>query len=160
MQVAENKVVYIHYTLTNNAGETLDSSSGGEPLAYLHGFGNIISGLEKALVGKEAGDNVNVVIDPEDAYGERSDQLIQDVPREALQNIEDLQEGMQLQAQTEQGVQVFTVTSVGVEKVTLDANHPLAGETLTFDVEITEIRDASSEELEHGHVHGAGGHQH
>jgi len=160
MQVADNKVVHIHYTLTNDAGETLDSSAGGDPLAYLHGASNIISGLEQALAGASVGDKLNVRIEAEDAYGVRHDELIQEVPRELIQGIEDLQVGMQLQAQGEHGVQVFTVTAVADDTATLDGNHPLAGVPLTFDVEVTEVRDATPEELEHGHVHGAGGHQH
>lgn len=161
MAIAENKVVSIHYTLTNDAGETLDSSVGrGEPLAYLHGHGNIIPGLENALTGKAVGDKLDVKVSPEDGYGPRHEQLIQQVPRDAFQGVDTLEIGMQFQAETGQGPQLFTITAVGDAEVTVDGNHPLAGENLNFAVEITEIRDASEEELEHGHVHGPGGHEH
>ena len=161
MQVAENTVVAIHYTLTNNAGETLDSSvERGEPLAYLHGHGNIIPGLESALVGKSAGDKMDVTVEPEQGYGERHDQLIQQVPRTAFEGVDTLEPGMQFQAETGMGPRLFTITEVGGEEVTVDGNHPLAGETLNFAVEITDVREASAEELEHGHVHGPEGHDH
>jgi FKBP-type peptidyl-prolyl cis-trans isomerase SlyD len=160
MQIADNAVVHIHYTLTNDAGDKLDSSAGSEPLAYLHGFSNIIPGLEAALESKAAGDKLNVRIPAEEAYGERQDELVQDVPLEALKEVGDLQVGMQLQAQAEDGVQVFTIKAIGEETATLDGNHPLAGEALTFDVEVVGVKEASAEELEHGHVHGPGGHEH
>ena len=161
MQIAENKVVLIHYTLTNDAGETLDSSvSRGEPLAYLHGHGNIIPGLENALTGKAVGDKLDVKVAPEEGYGERHEQLIQQVPRDAFQGVDTLEIGMQFQAETGQGPRLFTITEVGDAEVTVDGNHPLAGENLNFAVEITEIREPSAEELEHGHVHGPGGHEH
>ena len=161
MQIAENKVVFIHYTLTNQAGEVLDSSHGrGEPLGYLHGHGNIIPGLENALSGKAAGDKLDVTVEPAEGYGDRHDQLIQQVPREAFQGVDELQPGMQFQADTGMGPRMFTITKVEGDDVTVDGNHPLAGETLSFEVEVTDVRDASNEELEHGHVHGEGGHEH
>ena len=162
MQISENAVVSIHYTLTNNAGETIDSSvERGEPLAYLHGAGNIIPGLENALVGKAAGDKLDVTVTPEEGYGERHEQLIQQVQKTALEGNEDnLQPGMQFQAQTEAGQRVFTITAVEGDEVTVDGNHPLAGETLNFAVEVTDVREASAEEKEHGHVHGPEGHDH
>lgn len=160
MQAGENSVVLIHYTLTNDAGETLDSSAGREPLAYLHGFGNIIPGLENALAGKKAGDKLKVSIPPAEAYGLREDALLQVVPREAFGGAPDLEVGMQFQAQTPEGVRIVTIVGVEGDNIHLDGNHPLAGETLHFDVEVTEVRKASDEELAHGHVHGAGGHHH
>lgn len=161
MQISENTVVAFHYTLTNNAGETIDSSlQRGEPLSYLHGHGNIIPGLEKALLGKSSGDKLNVTVTPEEGYGERHDQLIQDVPASAFDGADgNLQPGMQFQAETEAGPRLFTITAVDGDQVTVDGNHPLAGETLTFDVEITDVREATEEEQSHGHAHGPEGHQ-
>ena len=161
MVVAQDKVVLIHYTLTNDTGKVLDSSSGGEPLAYIHGQGNLISGLEKALEGKQAGDKLNVDIAPADGYGVRDPALVQRVPMRAFGNAKNVKLGMQFQAQSSEGKQqVVTVTGIQGDMVTVDANHPLAGENLHFDVEISDIREASQEELEHGHVHGPGGHHH
>lgn len=161
MLIGSEKVVLIHYTLTDDSGQVLDSSSGREPLAYLHGKGNIIPGLEKALEGKQAGDKVNVAVEPAEGYGERDERLVQDVPREAFENVEEVNPGMQFQAQNEQGqARIVTVTKVADDLITIDANHPLAGANLNFDVEVTEVREPTAEELEHGHVHGPGGHNH
>ncbi|MEC9364861.1 MAG: FKBP-type peptidyl-prolyl cis-trans isomerase [Sinimarinibacterium flocculans] len=160
MEIAQQRVVYIHYTLTNDAGEVLDSSRGNEPLAYLHGAGNIIAGLESALAGKQAGDKLNVRVEPSQGYGERDERLVQDVPRRAFEGIAEIQPGMSFQAQSNQGPMRVVVTRVAGDMVTVDGNHPLAGEALNFDVEVTEVRDASQEELSHGHVHGPGGHHH
>jgi FKBP-type peptidyl-prolyl cis-trans isomerase SlyD len=160
MQVGKDKVVSIDYTLTNNTGQVLDSSQGREPLAYLHGNRNIIPGLEAALEGKNVGDKVNAVIAPKDAYGEKDQNLVQPVPRKMFPQTQPIQVGQQFQAQSEHGTRVVTVVGVDDENVTIDANHPLAGETLNFDVTVREVRDASPEEIAHGHVHGAGGHQH
>jgi FKBP-type peptidyl-prolyl cis-trans isomerase SlyD len=160
MLIAHDKVVLIHYTLTNDAGKVIDSSSGGEPLAYLHGQGNIISGLEKALDGRQAGDKLNVRVEPADGYGVRDDELVQQVPRRQFGGA-NLKPGMQFHAQSSQGhARVVTVTRVVGDMVTVDGNHPLAGEVLNFDVEVAEVREATQEELEHGHVHGPGGHHH
>ncbi|ASK35551.1 FKBP-type peptidyl-prolyl cis-trans isomerase [Alloalcanivorax mobilis] len=162
MQIADNKVVAFHYTLTNAAGETIDSShQREEPLTYLHGHGNIVPGLESALAGQEAGAKLEVTVAPEEGYGERHEGLIQQVPTSAFEGADDnLQPGMQFQAQTEAGPRIFTITAVEGDQVTVDGNHPLAGETLNFNVEITEVRDATDEEQEHGHVHGPDGHEH
>lgn len=160
MQAGENSVVLIHYTLTSDGGETLDSSAGREPLAYLHGFGNIIPGLENALVGKKAGEKLKVTIAAEDAYGVREEGLVQVVPRDAFGGAPDLEVGMQFQARTPEGIRVVTIVEVSGDEITLDGNHPLAGETLHFDVEVVEVRAATEEELQHGHVHGEGGHHH
>jgi len=154
MKNTENPVVSIHYTLTNKAGEQLDSSIGAEPLTYLHGAGNIIPGLENALADKTVGDKLTVTIEPEDAYGERNEEHIQTVPREMFQGIDNIEVGMQFQADSSNGPAVVTITGVEGDNVTVDGNHPLAGEQLTFDVEITEIRSATETEMEHGHIHG------
>jgi len=160
MKIANDKVVSIHYTLRNDGGEVLDSSQNAEPLVYLHGKGNIIPGLETALLEKASGDKLNVTIIPEEAYGTRDENLVQDVPIDKFQEPDQIKVGSQVQIQTNQGVRVAVIAKMDAETVTLDMNHPLADQTLHFDVEVMEIRDASAEELSHGHVHGPGGHQH
>lgn len=160
MNIAPDAVVQIHYTLKDDEGEVIDSSEGREPLTYLHGRGNLIPGLERELEGKKAGDRLNVTIAPADGYGEYNEELTQEIPRSALPDAADLQEGMQVHARSDQGMVTLTVIEVGEDTITLDANHPLAGKTLHFDVEIADVRDATGEELEHGHVHGPGGHHH
>lgn len=160
MHIEKNRVVLIHYTLTNDAGETLDSSAGRDPLAYLHGNGNLIPGLEAELAGHTAGEKMNVRIAPGDGYGEVDPALVQDVPRAAFRDISDIQVGMRFQTQSARGPQVVVVTAVTDDAIRVDANHPLAGQHLNFAVEITEVREASQEELAHGHVHGTGGHHH
>ncbi|HET9032621.1 MAG TPA: peptidylprolyl isomerase [Dokdonella sp.] len=160
MQISERKVASFHYTLTNDAGDVLDSSEGREPLAYLHGAGNIVPGLESEMTGRSAGDKFKVDVTPENGYGTYIEELVQVVPRESFQGVDELAVGMQFQAQTAQGAIAVVVTAIEGDQVTVDGNHPLAGETLHFDVEIAEVRDASEEETQHGHVHGVGGHQH
>lgn len=153
MIVEKDRVVSIDYSLRDNGGNLIDSSEGGEPLAYLHGNGNIIPGLEKQLAGKKAGDSLKCVIEAADAYGERDDSLVFKVPKTEFEGAE-VEVGMQFEAHGEEGAQIVTVVSVEKDEVTIDANHPLAGEQLHFDVKIVEVREASAEELEHGHVHG------
>ena len=160
MKVAQNAVVVIDYTLKDNVGEVIDSSEGAGPLAYLHGAGNIVEGLEEALEGKEAGADVQASIEPEKAYGERHEDMKQEVPKELFGGVENIEAGMQFQSETDQGPVLVTVVEVTDEIVTVDGNHPLAGVHLNFDVTIREVREATAEELEHGHVHGEGGHQH
>ena len=157
--IANDLVVSFNYKLTNAEGETLDQSQ-GEPLVYLHGAGNIIPGLEKALLGKTVGDKFTVTVPAAEAYGEYNADLVQEVPKQMFQGVENIEAGMQFQAQTDDGVQIVTVKSVEGENIIVDANFPLAGQDLTFDVDVVAIREASAEELEHGHVHGAGGHHH
>ena len=160
MQVAANKVVLIHYTLTNGSGEVLDSSAGGDPLAYIHGGGNLVAGLEEALEGQTAGSRLKVAVAPDKAYGTHDPSLVQTVPKRAFQGITEVKLGMRFTAQTEQGARQVVVTRVAGDMVTVDGNHPLAGQSLNFDVEIAEVREATAEELTHGHVHGPGGHHH
>lgn len=156
MQIAHDTVVSIDYTLRSEDGEVLDASEVGQPLAYLHGHGNIIPGLEKALEGRQAGDQVSTVVPPEEGYGEYSDQLVQSVPRDAFQGVSELEPGMRFQASSDQGPMVVTVKEVGDEEVVVDGNHALAGQKLDFAVTVAEVREASPTELEHGHVHDDG----
>jgi FKBP-type peptidyl-prolyl cis-trans isomerase SlyD len=160
MQIAKRTVASFHYTLTNDRGEVVDSSEGREPLTYLHGEGQIVPGLENALEGRETGDKLTVDVVPEEGYGPSHPELIQIVPRDAFQGVEDLQPGMQFQGRNDQGSINVTISKIDGDEVTVDGNHPLAGETLHFDVEITDVRAATEEELSHGHVHGEGGHHH
>lgn len=160
MQIADQRVASFHYTLTNDAGEVIDSSEGREPLVYLHGGGNIVPGLEKAMDGRSAGDKFKVSIVPEEGYGPRIEALIQQVPRSAFGGMQDLQLGMQFRAESQMGPVNIVITQIDGDTVTVDGNHPLAGETLHFAVEVTDVREASAEEIEHGHVHGEGGHHH
>jgi FKBP-type peptidyl-prolyl cis-trans isomerase SlyD len=160
MSITQDQVVSIHYTLTDEAGQVLDRSAAGEPLAYLHGRGNLIPGLERELTGKSAGDKLQVRIAPADAYGEYDKTLIQRVPRRALKGVPKVTVGMRLQAHTAHGPRTVRVTQLSGDMVTLDGNHPLAGRTLHFEVEIAGVRAATAEELSHGHVHGPGDHHH
>lgn len=160
MQIADNAVVSMHYTLTDDEGTVIDSSAGSEPLTFMQGHQNIIPGLEKALVGKAAGDKLTVRVEPEEGYGEYDVEMLQQVPREMFQGIDNIEPGMTFQAQDPSGyVQTVEVKLVEGDVVTVDANHPLAGVTLNFDVEIVEVRAATAQELDHGHVH-AHGHDH
>lgn len=156
MQIAKHKVAAIHYTLTDNTGKVLDSSAGRDPLYYIHGMGNLIPGMEEGLDGKSKGDKFNIKVSPEKGYGVKDPNQVQQVPRSAF-GTQPIEVGMQFQ--TNQGG-VVTVTKVGLESITVDANHPLAGVELNFAVEVVSIREASADELSHGHVHGPGGHHH
>jgi FKBP-type peptidyl-prolyl cis-trans isomerase SlyD len=160
MQIAERTVASFNYTLTNDAGEIIDTSTGRAPLAYLHGAGNIVPGLEKEMAGRQTGDRFEVVVAPEEGYGLPNPMLIQTVPRAAFQGVDTVEVGMEFQAQTPQGPLSVVVSKVDAVEVTVDGNHPLAGKTLHFAIEVTDVRDASLEELAHGHVHGVGGHHH
>ena len=160
MKISDKKVVGIHYILKDYNGEIIDSSEGQSPLVYIQGSGNVISGMEQALINKEAGDKLHVVIKPEDAYGIRDGSLVKSVPISNFQNQIDVKEGIQYRAETSDGMRVATVTKIENEIVTVDMNHPLADETLHFDVEITEVREATEEELSHGHVHDGEDHDH
>ncbi len=160
MQIVDRTVASFHYTLTDDAGQVIDSSSGNEPLSYLHGVGNIVPGLEKELAGRMAGDTLQVVVQPEEGYGMPNPMLVQVVPRMAFQGVDQLEIGMAFQAQTPQGPMSVAITGIDGDQVTVDGNHPLAGKALHFAVEITDVREATVEECVHGHVHGAGGHHH
>jgi FKBP-type peptidyl-prolyl cis-trans isomerase SlyD len=160
MQIADDMAVLIHYKVSNEGGEVLDSSDGDEPLAYIQGQGEIVPGLEQALLGKSAGDRVQITVEPKLGYGEYDEDKVQTVPRNAFEEEADIQPGMRFQAEGEDGDVLVTVTDVNAEEVTIDANHPLAGQTLNFDVQVVSVRACTPEELEHGHIHGPNGHHH
>ena len=158
--IGNGKVVSFHYTLNNEAGEQMESSWEHEPMTYLHGSGNIIKGLEKALEGKAAGDSFEVTVEPADAYGEKKPANMQRVSAKHFPNPKALKPGQVVGLQTRQGPVQVTVVKVGRFNVDVDANHPLSGQSLTFEVEITAVRDATEDEQAHGHVHGPGGVDH
>ena len=156
MKIAKDKVGIIHYTLKDDHGAVLDSSQGKDPLSYVHGMQNLIPGMEKALEGKGAGERLNIVIPPEEGYGRRDAALVNQVPLSDFPDKNDVKQGAQFHAQTRQGTRIATVVRVEGESVTLDFNHPLSDVTLHFDVEIVDVRDATPDEIAHGHVHGKG----
>lgn len=161
MQIAANKAVSIDYTLTNESGEVIDSSVGSAPLVYLHGAGNIIVGLEKALEGKQPGDELEVTIEPQEAYGDYSVELVAVLNRAMFEGVDELEVGMQFHASAPNGgMQIVTIRDIEGDDVTVDGNHPLAGQRLNFKVKVVDVRDAADEEIAHGHVHGEGGHHH
>ena len=160
MKIGKDLVATIDYTLTNDDGEILDSSDGGDPLAYVHGNGNLVPGLEDELVGKEPGDSVKAVISPEDGYGTYSEELVFTVEKDRFDDPKELEVGMVFQAEISGDTKICTIDEMSGENVKVNANHPLAGITLHFDVTVRSVREATAEELEHGHVHGDGGHHH
>ncbi len=161
MQVSEQKVVTMNYEVADDQGQLIDRSEEGGPLAYIHGNGQLIPGLETALEGRGKGDKIAVDVPPEQGYGERDEEGVQIVARNQFDDSVEIEVGMQFEAQDEdEGHQIVTVVAVDGENITLDTNHPLAGKNLRFKVEILDVRDASTEELSHGHVHGPGGHDH
>lgn len=164
MKIIDKTVVQFHYTLKNQSGTELESSLNLEPLAYLHGYKNMLVGVEKALTGKSTGDKFSVTLQPEDAYGERKEEMVERVPVKHLQGLPSKnakwQAGMTAVIETEQGQRQVTVIKAGRFMVTVDTNPPLAGKVLTFDLSVVDVRAATDEEIEHGHAHGVGGHHH
>lgn len=162
MSISKDKVVQFHYRLQDESGELLESSQGGDPTAYLHGYRNVIVGLEKAMEGKVAGDSFSVTIEPLEAYGPRNENSVQRVPIKHLQGNKQKKwkPGMVAWVKTDKGDRQVTVVKVGKFSADVDSNHPLAGKTLIFAIDIVDVRDASSEEKNHGHAHGVGGHHH
>jgi FKBP-type peptidyl-prolyl cis-trans isomerase SlyD len=154
MQVAEHTVVSIEYTLTDDDGQVLDTSIGRPPLAYVHGVGAIVPGLERALAGHAAGDELKLRIPADQAYGEHDPALVAVAQRRQFPAGVDLEVGMQFQADEGEARRVVTIVSVDGDEVTLDGNHPLAGLALTFDVRVVSVRQATDAEMHHGHVHG------
>ena len=160
MIAEKDKVITFHYIVTNAEGEEMESSREKEPMVYLHGANNIISGLEKAMEGHAISDKFSATIEPEQAYGARNEANVQRIPLKRVKGLGKISVGQILNFKTKNGPVQVTVLKVGRFNIDVDANHPLAGHQLTFDVEITDIRDASKEETQHRHVHGPGGHQH
>ncbi len=160
MTITKDSAVFFNYTLKDDQGNVLDQSPEGQPLAYLHGHSNIIPGLEKQLEGKSAGEKLTAVVEPAEAYGEYQEQAVQEVPRENFQGVDNIEVGMQFQSQAGDQMMLVTVKEVTDDIVKVDANHPLAGKQLTFDVEIAEVRAGTEDEISHGHIHGAGGVHH
>ena len=160
--IATNHVVSIDYLVKDTEGNVIDSSDGQDPLTFLCGAKNIIPGLESGLMGKKAGDDFEITAEPKEAYGEYNAEMVQTVPRSAFEGVEDIELGMGFSAQTDNGPMSLIVTGIDEEtdEITIDPNHPLAGRTLIFTGKIIEVRDGTAEEMEHGHVHGAGGHHH
>ncbi len=157
MQVADNTVVSIDYVLTGTDGKVIDSNEGSGPLAYIHGQSQIVRGLEDALTGRSVGDKFHVTVEPAQAYGVRDTALVQVVSREMFESANALEVGMRFRATLDDGDHIFTIVGLDDKQVTIDGNHPLAGSTLSFDVTVVDVRAATPEELDHGHVHGAGG---
>ncbi|GAB3479934.1 FKBP-type peptidyl-prolyl cis-trans isomerase [Marinomonas epiphytica] len=159
MSISDNQVVQFHYTLREGQA-LIETSAGGNPVAYLHGHGNIVPGLEKAMSEHSAGDEFDVTVPCADAYGERRENHTQQVPIKHLQGAKRWQAGMTAMVQTDKGARQVTVIKAGLKHAVVDLNHPLAGKDLTFSVQVVDVRDASNEEITHGHAHGAGGHNH
>ena len=159
MKIARHTVASIEYRLTSDNGEEIDSSEGHGPLSYVHGTDSIVPGLESELEGKQPGDELKVRVPPDKGYGERDESLVHSVPRKQFPAGE-IEVGMQVEARTKEGRMHLTVVGVEADSIKLDANHPLAGIALNFAIKVVEVRPATPEELLHGHVHGAGGHEH
>lgn len=160
MQIGPETVVTFHYTLRDESGAELETSRGGQPATYLHGTNNIIPGLEKAMTGRASGDVFNATVSPADGYGEKNPDRVQRVPVKHLTYRGKLSPGDVVQLSTTDGMRAVTVVKAGRHTADIDTNHPLAGQTLVFDIEVIETRPANAEELAHGHVHGPGGHHH
>lgn len=160
MNISKDTVVQFHYSLKNAQGESIETTEGKEPMAYLHGHGNIIPGLESALEGKAVGDSFSVTVEPKDGYGPRQENSLQRISLKHLQGARKWKPGMMAFVETDKGHRQVTVVKVGKFNADVDTNHPLAGMTLVFDIQIVDIREASAEEKAHGHAHGIGGHHH
>ena len=160
MKIERGRVVTIHYTLRDESGGTVESSRGRDPLAYLHGYGQLIPGLEKVLDGTQAGLSTTVTVPPREAYGERDPKAVIRAEKDSFPDGMEIAAGVEVQADTPDGPLTFVIVGLEGEQVVLDANHPMAGKTLTFDVEVLDVRAATAAEISHGHVHGAHGHEH
>lgn len=157
MQITKDTVVSFHYRMSDDTGTEIETSRGGEPSLYIHGHNGMMEGVEQALDGKSAGDVLTVTLAPEQAYGVRQDNAQVRVPRKHLLNKGKLVPGQVVQVNTEHGPRQATVVKVGLKTVDIDTNHPLVDKTITFDLEVVSVRQATADELSHGHVHGEGG---
>lgn len=160
MNISKDTVVQFHYSLKDDKGELIESTEGKDPMAYLHGHSNIISGLENALEGKAVGDSFSVTVQPKEGYGERQEDATQRISLKHLQGARKWKPGMMAFVETDNGYRQVTVLKVGKFNADVDTNHPLAGKTLVFDIQVSEVREASADEKAHGHAHGVGGHHH
>jgi FKBP-type peptidyl-prolyl cis-trans isomerase SlyD len=160
MEITKDSVVSIDYRLHLGDGKIIEETDPGDPLVYLHGYEEIVPGLEKALAGKKAGESLKAQVSPEEGYGEYDPEGVEEVPREEFPSDIELEEGGMISATDDDGDEVdFLIKEVRPKTVLVDFNHPLAGKTLHFEVTVREVRVASKEELEHGHAH-APGHEH
>lgn len=160
MKIENNKVVGIEYTLKDKSGKIMDSNEGQELLYFIQGQGNIVPGLEKAMAGKSSGDSFEVVVKAADGYGEYNEELIRRIPLDVVKHLKNLEIGGMLQAQGPDGVEVLTITDINDKELVLNGNHPMAGHDLYFNIRVGEIREATKDEMEHGHAHGPDGHHH
>jgi len=160
LKISKYKAVNVHYSLSNNEGEVLDSSEGGEPLSFIHGIGALLPSLERSLEGKPVGEKIIISIEPEDAYGLRDESLVHTVTRDAFSGVDKLEVGMCFQSSGGQEPEGIIISRINGDQITVDSNHPLAGVVLNFDIDILSVRDATEEELKHGHIHGPDGHKH
>jgi len=160
LKISKYKAVTVHYSLSNNEGEVLDSSEEGEPLSFIHGIGALLPSLERSLEGKPVGEKIIISIEPEDAYGLRDESLVHTVTRDAFGDVDKLEVGMCFQSSEGQEAEGITISRINGDQITVDGNHPLAGVVLNFDIDILSVRDATEEELKHGHIHGPDGHHH
>ena len=160
MTIQKNSVVSIDYTLKNEEGTIIDSSVGHSPLTYMHGTGALIPGMENALEGKSEGDDFRVIITPADGYGDYNENLLHKVDRKELAHLPNLEVGMELEVQADEEPMIMTIAEMSDDTIVLDGNHPLAGQTLNFDIQVREVREATADEISHGHAHGPGGHHH
>ena len=157
MKIENEKVALFHFRLKNQQGITIDSSDGQPPLGYIHGFNNLMPGLENALAGHRKGDKFSVSLTPEESFGPHDEELVKDIPISEFENPHELKPGTNLQVHSKDGDQIVTVVEVLESFVKIDFNHPFAGQTLLFSIEVVEVRDATPDELDHGHLHGSGG---
>lgn len=160
MQVEQNTVVTFHYTIKDEAHTLLETSDDNEPITYLHGSEGVLPALQEAMLGKTLNDQITVTLPPEKAYGEYNAELQTRISAKYLRHLKKFKAGDVVPVNTDQGQQWVTVLKKGLKTVDVDGNHPFAGKTLSFVITIEDVREASAEEIDHGHVHGPGGVEH